>query len=228
MIEKTESSNHFVMIGLVVLLMASVVYLVGTALWQDRQAHTAPEGFALRARGSVPVTALEPWKSARQETSVRFPAAPPVSVRTLTTYYERRAYPGAPPTIPHTVKLDMAEAGNSCLQCHAQGDYVTKFSAYSPVTPHPEMTNCRQCHVPQQDASVFRAVDWHSVRPPTLGRTVLPGGPPPIPHALQMRENCLACHSGPAAIREIRSGHPERLQCRQCHVPAWPSRTQGK
>jgi hypothetical protein len=43
--------------------------------------------------------------------------------------------------------------------------------------------------------------------------------PPTIPHKMLMRENCLACHSGPAAREEIRTSHPERERCRQCHVP---------
>jgi cytochrome c-type protein NapB len=34
-----------------------------------------------------------------------------------------------------------------------------------------------------------------------------------------MRENCAACHTGPAAREEIRTSHPERTRCRQCHVP---------
>ena len=30
----------------------------------------------------------------------------------------------------------------------------------------------------------------------------------------------MACHGGPAAVEEIRTTHPERGNCRQCHVPA--------
>ena len=46
--------------------------------------------------------------------------------------------------------------------------------------------------------------------------------PPAIPHDLQLRGNCLACHSGPAAVAQIRVAHPERADCRQCHVAAGP------
>ncbi len=46
------------------------------------------------------------------------------------------------------------------------------------------------------------------------------GSPLWIPHDLQLRGNCLACHGGPAAVAEIRTAHPERANCRQCHVPA--------
>ena len=34
-----------------------------------------------------------------------------------------------------------------------------------------------------------------------------------------VRANCVACHSGPAAREEIRTTHPERVRCNQCHVP---------
>jgi cytochrome c-type protein NapB len=49
------------------------------------------------------------------------------------------------------------------------------------------------------------------------GRATL-GAPPTIPHRTLMRENCVACHDGPGAREEIRTSHPERLRCRQCHV----------
>ena len=45
-----------------------------------------------------------------------------------------------------------------------------------------------------------------------------PLAPPVMPHSAFMRENCLACHSGPAAREEIRTPHPERPRCGQCHV----------
>ena len=54
---------------------------------------------------------------------------------------------------------------------------------------------------------------------PKRGRQAIPGGPLLIPHSLQMRENCLACHAGPQAVVEIKTSHPERQNCQQCHVP---------
>lgn len=137
------------------------------------------------------------------------------STRTLAQYYERRVFPGSPPYIPHevTVKTD-----KQCLSCHENGGYVPSFSAYAPVTPHPTYLACRQCHVEQKVKTVFRENLWASVRPPVLGRPALPGGPPPIPHSLQLRENCLTCHFGPGSVREIKSPHPERSECTQCHV----------
>lgn len=140
--------------------------------------------------------------------------------RTLDTYYNNRAYHGAPPSIPHPVKNERSLGGNTCLQCHQNGGFVEKFEAYAPVTPHPEMVNCRQCHVAQNSETLFKSAYLVRVDAPEVGvNNALIGTPPMIPHQIQMRENCLACHAGPAAPKEIRVSHPERVNCRQCHVP---------
>ncbi len=140
--------------------------------------------------------------------------------RTLETYYTNRAYPGAPPSIPHAVKEERSMGGNTCLQCHQHGGFVAKFDAYAPVTPHPEMINCRQCHVVQNTEAFFTQTGFQKIKAPKAGvNNALPGSPPMIPHQIQMRENCLACHAGPAAPKEIRVTHPERINCKQCHVP---------
>ena len=135
-------------------------------------------------------------------------------------YYDNRAYHGAPPAIPHEVTNDRNMGENSCLKCHENGGFVTKFEAYAPVTPHPEMINCRQCHVPQKTDQLFRESNFKRATSPLAGiNNALEGSPPAIPHELQMRENCLSCHAGPSAPKEIRVSHPERINCRQCHVP---------
>ncbi len=140
--------------------------------------------------------------------------------RTLDDYYKNRAYPGAPPSIPHPVKEKRSMGGKVCLQCHQNGGFVEKFKAYAPVTPHPAMVNCKQCHVEQQTQAYFIDTDFYKKPAPAVGtNNALPGSPPVIPHQLQMRENCLSCHAGPAAVKELRVTHPERINCRQCHVP---------
>jgi cytochrome c-type protein NapB len=138
--------------------------------------------------------------------------------RTLEEYYSRRQYPGSPPYIPHKVE-DRDGAEMACLTCHAQGGWTAELKRHTPLTPHPEQTACRQCHVPQVEQRLFKGNDWLSVPPPLLGRAYLPGAPPPIPHTLQMRGNCIACHVGPGAVTAIRVQHPSRGNCRQCHVP---------
>ena len=156
-------------------------------------------------RGYPPARELAP-----EETSAR--------QRDLDAWYALRAYPGAPPRIPHAVE-DEQRIGAGCLDCHENGGYVPKWNAYAPVTPHPDYLSCRQCHVPQRTEELFVATEWQQSPRPRIKRPALPGGPPPIPHAVQLRERCHACHVGPAAPKAIRMTHPERLNCRQCHVP---------
>jgi len=140
--------------------------------------------------------------------------------RSLSTYYNNRAYPGAPPTIPHPILRDGVVGGKDCLKCHDNGGFVQKYNAYAPVTPHPELTNCRQCHVPVKTTTNFKVNSFYKMPAPQAGvNKALLTSPPMIPHAIKMRENCLACHAGPNAPKEIRVSHPERVNCRQCHVP---------
>ena len=80
--------------------------------------------------------------------------------RSLESYYKNRAFHGAPPIIPHVIDDERNMGENSCLKCHQNGGYVEKFKAYSPVVPHPEKINCRQCHVPQKTNSLFVATGF--------------------------------------------------------------------
>lgn len=140
--------------------------------------------------------------------------------RVLKDYYDNRAYHGAPPTIPHELDGERTFGGGECLKCHENGGYVDKYKAYTPVTPHPELVNCRQCHVPEYTSKTFTPTENKPFETPEVGvNNALLTSPPVIPHQIQLRENCLACHAGPAAPKEIRVSHPERVNCRQCHVP---------
>jgi cytochrome c-type protein NapB len=134
--------------------------------------------------------------------------------RTLNEYYSRRQYLGSPPFIPHKVETKI-----ECLACHARGGWTAELKRHTPVTPHPEQIYCRQCHVRMTADNLFVANTWMRFSPPRLGRSHLPGSPPPIPHDLQMRGNCIACHVGPGAVTAIRVEHASRGNCRQCHVP---------
>jgi cytochrome c-type protein NapB len=137
--------------------------------------------------------------------------------RTLSEYYSRRQYPGSPPFIPHKAEApDLARI--ECLSCHARGGWSEELKKNTPITPHPEQEACRQCHVTVNEVQLFAENDWMSVAPPRLGRAALPGAPPPVPHELQMRGNCIACHVGPGTVAAIRVEHPSRGNCRQCHV----------
>lgn len=118
---------------------------------------------------------------------------------------------------PH--KIEAADGTKpACLTCHARGGWTQELKRHTPLTPHPEQTYCRQCHVKTVTEKLFVASNWMSLPPPRLGRSHLPGSPPPIPHDLQMRGNCIACHVGPGAVTTIRVEHPSRGNCRPCFL----------
>lgn len=138
--------------------------------------------------------------------------------RNLNQYYDNRQYPGSPPRIPHDVDPAFKGDETDCLSCHEQGGYSPEHQKFAPITPHPENTLCYQCHTRVSTRESFVANGWKSIEPPKLGRSALGGSPPPVPHTLQLRENCVACHTGPGAVIEIRVSHAERGDCRQCHA----------
>jgi nitrate reductase cytochrome c-type subunit len=138
------------------------------------------------------------------------------SKRDLKEFYSRRAYPGAPPVIPHEIDKGNEAIPGNCLACHQNGEYSPKFKAYAPKTPHPQYVNCQQCHVPE-GKSFFRPSGWKKPKGPELNQKGLRSSPPVMPHELSLRENCAACHTGPSAPKEIRTTHPERINCIQCH-----------
>jgi cytochrome c-type protein NapB len=222
-----ERSRCF-LIGLAALLMAAAVAVVGQSLTAGRE----PARVMPVVAEATPTLPTEAGMYARVSRAAEYAAMPtePNRRRTLSVFSARRAYPGAPPVIPHPV--DEREAfGKACLSCHGSGGWAPRFEAYAPVTPHPEMIACRQCHVPQEGAGQARGAvgtvrgsvsDWQTIAPPPLHGSAMPGSPPPIPHALQMRENCRACHAGPGAVAELRTTHPERVTCRQCHALGAP------
>jgi cytochrome c-type protein NapB len=140
--------------------------------------------------------------------------------RTLGEYYSHRQYLGSPPEITHPVEVhgEVLE----CLLCHADGGWKNYLKSITPVTPHPEYIGCMQCHIRPVTDDLFRSIDWRSVPPPRLGSAYLPGAPPPIPHDLQMRRNCIVCHVGPGTVVAIRVEHASWGDCMQCHVTDTP------
>ncbi len=133
---------------------------------------------------------------------------------------ERRAYDGAPPVMAHE------ELGIECVECHDMQGMEVADLGFAPPSPHEEtlgmsaISRCRQCHVPALTDGVFTANSFEGLRQDLRrGRRLNELAPPTIPHKSFMRENCLACHSGAAAREPIRTSHPERVRCRQCHLP---------
>jgi cytochrome c-type protein NapB len=150
-------------------------------------------------------------------------AASDVRLTSWVTRADRRAYDGAPPIIPHTPQSGL------CTTCHTLSGQAVAGMGFAPANPHLETrrsggtANCRQCHVHAASSDVFVASTFRGL-PQAIrgGQRLYPGAPPVIPHPLAMRENCLACHAGPSARPEIRTSHPERANCTQCHVPRQP------
>lgn len=145
-------------------------------------------------------------------------ASPHVVIPTRANRSGRRAYDGAPPFIPHDLAPE-TERTQDCAPCHTFGGYNPGLRTYSPRSPHPELANCLQCHVRPVTSASFVESDWVTPDVPTygVGGTIL-GAPPAIPHALLMREHCVSCHGGASAAPDIRTDHPERFNCRQCHA----------
>lgn len=136
---------------------------------------------------------------------------------------ERRLFDGAPPTVPHE------RLGAACISCHNEEGMAVEGLGFSPPSPHEitagmsSISRCEQCHVYTPRGAVpdrpWVGNTFAGLRQDLRqGRRQHPLAPPVVPHRIFMRENCRACHSGPAAREEIRTTHPERVRCQQCHV----------
>lgn len=216
---KASTGTRSAFIAICAILIGSTIYVVGESV-RERGSSRETTREASQAQTAPPEIAQEAgvFRLSRNALGIATQPASPEKDRDLATFYRRRAYPGAPPIIPHAVKADMDRGKAACLSCHEGGGLVSEFKAFAPVTPHPKLVSCRQCHVSAAGQSLFRETLWQSVSPLELKRAALPGSPPQIPHDLHMRENCLACHGGIGAVKEIRVTHPERVNCRQCHA----------
>lgn len=142
---------------------------------------------------------------------------------------QRRSFEGAPPVMPHSA--DFGEGSKECLDCHLEG--MTLGSRVARPVSHSALPNCIQCHVESvhrdftelgipaipMPGNAFRG------RRPELDSKAEPanGMPPAIPHTLQLRTRCLSCH-GQYGYEGLRTSHPERAVCVQCHLPVGAAR----
>ncbi len=145
-----------------------------------------------------------------------------------------QAHPPGQPPIPHTL-----EGHTECTACHATG--LAGAPKYPP--DHEGRTNdmCLVCHVQAKvtapavtPTSTAEATASSTTEvTPTVSATTTPqvqptaatGGPPTIPHSLQGRENCLACHAtGLGGAPKVPADHAGRTveMCRTCHQSAQP------
>lgn len=135
---------------------------------------------------------------------------------------KRRAYAGAPPTIPHSVQQKDPAA---CLACHSTGAEIAGKRA--PAMSHREYSMCTQCHAMERTESEYVAKmneypdpaehGFEGLAERGQGSRAYEGAPPVMPHPLFMRENCSSCHGVHGALG-MRSTHPERQNCQQCHA----------
>ena len=129
-----------------------------------------------------------------------------------------RSFNGAPPTVPHPVDQLTAE---SCIVCHGIG--IRTETMRIPKMSHPYLANCTQCHVESNPthmaAELFRNNSFVGLPAPSGGPRAFAEAPPMIPHSTWMRNECVSCH-GPTGNFGIRSTHPWRKNCQQCHAPA--------
>ena len=126
---------------------------------------------------------------------------------------ERRLFDGAPPVVPH-------EDFGDCTDCHYEEGTEVPDVGFAPASPHANLeVRCVQCHVLRTADGLFAANTFTAFRG-EMGQTERPStaAPPVIPHGVFMRGNCAGCHTGEWSREWIRTSHPERVRCRQCHV----------
>jgi nitrate reductase (cytochrome), electron transfer subunit len=139
----------------------------------------------------------------------------------VATRVQRRAFSGAPPVVPHAIDERNAQA---CLACHGAGFKVGQVIA--PRMSHHYLPNCTQCHVESVQNAPWAVASTKAsesqfvgLKEPGRGDRIGPGAPPTIPHSVWMRSNCASCH-GSLGKEGLRTSHPWRVNCTQCHAPS--------
>lgn len=234
-----SSTRRGASVALVALLSAAAVgFFAGTrAPWPEKRADVrpaptpgtgvaAPSYRELRERGLSPngeiylasrsaLVGLLPSVTAEVP-----PRSPEARAAALVRRAQRRAYDGAPPTIPHPTD---PRALPNCLVCHEHGAKIAELIA--PKMSHAPLGGCPQCHVESVSPEVIAA----GLAPALLkngfeptgfggpGARAWTGAPPVVPHQSFMRQRCDSCH-GVSAPLGLRTPHADRQSCVQCHV----------
>ena len=144
--------------------------------------------------------------------------SPKEKLTSLQQREQNRSFNGAPPTIPHPIDQ---RSDASCVACHSDG-ILTK-TLRIPRMSHAFLANCTQCHVENNPkhmpATLFRENEFTGLEAPTGGPRAFKNAPPQIPHSTWMRSDCMSYH-GLAGRHGIRTTHPWRNNCQQCHAPS--------
>lgn len=224
----------------VVLTLSFVGFAVGTRAVEppvhapveadEPRAAAAPAARTYAQLRDAPLRAALTWDKASARLAQDAEIPPVRDLDAVRTRRDaRRAYDGAPPTVPHPVA--QRDPG-SCLSCHEQGLSVGGRVASS--MSHEFKSQCLQCHVPGSgtgapgDALLADALATAGTygqnrfvghRGPPRGARAWDIAPPEIPHRTFMRERCLSCHAEGGSA-PLRTSHPERESCQQCHAPS--------
>lgn len=247
--DSTTSRGLVYLFVLVVLTVSLVGFLTGTSSKQEplrgHPGHSPPatpvdRGSVPAARGYLEMRNSPPGSGSGWQQSLEVAAAAPTPRLTQETLdqalrkrQQRRAYDGAPPTIPHHVRSNSVA---ECMACHDQG--LRLGSLRAGAIPHDNFTNCTQCHVadaeglggltgerppvgkdglPRDPRDVPNS--FQGTYPKKHGDRAWPIAPPEIPHSTFMRESCMSCH-GPNGSSALRTSHDQRQSCTQCHTPS--------
>lgn len=181
-------------------------------------AHIGKEDYSANRKWQ---NALDKLEQTRPDLFAPVQTSPELKAQSLTNRESTRAYNGAPPVVPHPIDQRTA---TSCLACHQNG--IKVGNAIAAPLPHPAYQSCTQCHVEAKNNMFPKAVNqpltgsnFKGVPAPTGGKRAWTGAPPTIPHSTWMRQNCNACH-GQLGEPGLRTTHPWRNNCVQCHAPS--------
>lgn len=196
----------------------------------ERAEPGAPEAPAYRELMTEPfgsrtssLADLDRARQPKQDLFAEIERSPEALQAALEDRAKNRAYEGAPPTIPHAIRQTGAV---ECMACHAQG--MTVDGKLATPMSHDFYTNCTQCHVEQAGApplvelrpeAILLDNSFAGLRRYSEPSPAYDGAPPPIPHPTRMRTECASCH-GQLAREGLKTTHPWRSQCVQCHAPS--------
>jgi nitrate/TMAO reductase-like tetraheme cytochrome c subunit len=112
---------------------------------------------------------------------------------------------GGPPQIPHSI-----EGRADCNACHGQGGIKPAPASHASFTSD----MCLNCHEPSQSSTP-------GATPQETPTPAAAGGPPQIPHSIEGRADCNACH-GQGGIKPSPASHASFTSdmCLNCHQPA--------